>query len=1354
MHVIRALILLFTIRESLTLRTWPVRDSATLLQVVGQAEPGDVIELEAGDYIFTTPPSGAQLAPILLNKPVTLRSRDKRQRAVLVNNGASMLIAITSSLVTISDLVIGAQLSAGDERSIDVLIGAGTQTHPSGVNAYYTEPVAEEDIALRKRAVVQKTTHFARNEILAARGMHKAVNAAEKFRKRSLEVSADGEMRVIDHVKIENVDFSASRSGTNVAFARGSYASISINTCVFGRQSAPYINALVSVGDAQFVDIVVRSNMFFGAAHILIGSPAVEAEAFGLNYWGSQGTRPQVYIGGSELTPETYCLDAACTRLAPVVDGADVSRVFPTLQAAVDAGVTILVITDNIELTKPVIITNSYTTIQALSSCDGAPIVSMSAGSAIVSVGSALVGVRNLRMALRGPNTVGFVFTDGAPQRLVVARFAQPLLAQKVPAGDVDAADGDAFASTVVLFDGVSFIGDQSTDQVGVLISAPRVSVEIEDVVLLQLQYGVVAHRGSVVSVDSTFFSADASAIYAETVTHQAALRVSGSTFEGCAVAIELGAGASSNTLREFDISCSQFLFNKRRNPIAAHDCDKKPTLCAAAVKYSTIVTDFPLIDPNVAAGERDARMFKQGANHVEHGRKRDEYVYFGAPNQQFSLTDTHGRLSWVTGALSASAVNTSAYLIASYAPMRAECFEVDGVSPEASVVSDVLEVRSDSLLHGCAQLASRFRIDDVASLPPTLAVFGVAHLGTRSQWVRAVATTHPAADGQATIESSIAVHSIDDDKHTHRLVVVALEALPDQLQSALAFGSATANDAARPIGKRLCVVCTGETIALPAQYLDEFCGGSTDNVRTSFDAAYLELGFGSASGAPRATDAALYIYGDCTTSMCTVDIGNREHIEGTSPRVRGSLKTTCAAAERTRGDDDERRAFIRFTPRASSHSSLRHMIIDSVAPIAVHVEASSSPSNSNGSPTIAYCTIGSMIYVDSRDGGRYLNNDLGGPRLAVAFVLANGAGRQSMLTQPTIIQANRISSGGILVAAPADVRIDRNSFGENGAIVADSDSEGGILHITANEGLMGLENAGCNMSAIGNKMGEGAIVNLSGHDSFVGGVKAKMIKVDFHLAKSARLTNVNLDAHSHVHVAAGSDVVLRGVHFDDIGASLRGENQLDSCDDFELTAPHIDLRRSLITAGDGDVVTLTADQASEIANDMSSFWALTGTLSRCADGQPIVRTPAFCGCESDRAAAATKQPRAGADNDEIGFADWFAQQTASVTKHAQDFVVQQTTSQIAADNTALIVILSVLGGLIVICLLIGFCFCLTNARKRDNERMLTYARAGAHVPNEPYYDTAADVDDAHTMAFLIGPRKRTAASKAGGKEN
>src|SRR6056297_418971 len=200
-------------------KVWSVANAETLRDVLATAAAGDVVELESGEYEFSALARGANAdrAPLRLNRPLTLRSRDAHSRAVLRNGGFGVLIEITSSSVTLADLIIGEQVGGvADERAIDLYIGAGTQTEPAGAAAHYHAAPAA--------SAARDSPLASRSEFAAARSAQTHRSAPQTLEKRAIDAVRNGDMRALHSVRVSNVDFSASRAGTNVGVARGSYA--------------------------------------------------------------------------------------------------------------------------------------------------------------------------------------------------------------------------------------------------------------------------------------------------------------------------------------------------------------------------------------------------------------------------------------------------------------------------------------------------------------------------------------------------------------------------------------------------------------------------------------------------------------------------------------------------------------------------------------------------------------------------------------------------------------------------------------------------------------------------------------------------------------------------------------------------------------------------------------------------------------------------------------------------------------------------------------------------------------------------------------------------------------------------
>lgn len=1202
---------------------WRVTSTPELLDALHRYAAGDSIELEPGEYVLRAPPTGS--APIELDRAVRLASRDKLKRAIVRADSSSLLFAVTSSDVTISDLIVGRQVTGGDERSIDVFIGAGTQTEPANARLAYGV-VASSSLAKR-------STLPSRSEIVAARALFGS-DCPDPHPKQKR--NADATMRALHNVRVNNVDFTSSRSGTNVAFARGSYADVSVTRCSFGRMGVKYINALVGVADARFVNLAVQYNSFRDT-EALFGAASVDPAAFGSNYW--EPALPAVFIGGARRVVDTYCVDGQCAQLAPVLDLDRPTAVFATLQDAVAQGATRIRVVSNIELPRAVTITRQGTTIEGNEGCGGAPLIRFARGAALISLNGALSGVRNLQFAVLGTGAAAIVYTDGVAQTLAVAKFAEPLLAA------TDGVVSSDSSTATVLFDGVSFLGDDSADQVALLISAPRVRIEMEDVLVAQVQYGAVVHRGMLVASSTTFFGAEGAAVYAETTTRQAGVRVSESTIADCQAPIQLGGGASVAQLREFRVTCSQFLFNRRANPVVSQDCAKQPALCAEALRYNTIITDLPeqdektLVNTPVAPAVRaERRLLRQGMNHVEYARDRARFAYFGSANE-FSLQDSQGRLSSVHAVLTGQRAEQRTFLLATYAPLRSECTPLDSAlfGSSATIVSSVLEVRSDSLLHECATLTASFRIANSSLLPPlsNLGVYGVARLGQDARWTRERATVHPSTrdnGNDAVVETSLTVRN-EDERHNHRIVVISHAPLPDAALAAAESGAANAVDQQRAIGRALCVACGG--VDIPSHLLDTHCAGNSENIRDTFDQAYDELGFGRGTGAPRQEAISIFVYGQCDIRRCTVRIDQNENVEGASTLVRGTLRR----AVDLKCDADA--PLILFTDR-SSKATLRYMSVDArdstekVQACAVTVEGNVAVPVAG--PTVAYSSIGGALCVDTRAGGRYIGNDIVSDGVAVLFSFAQPATKKHA-EQTVIFEANSVARGDVQisgytlltsggaandasvtpVSAKWEVRADRNTFSD-GAERHGFAATGELLSVTlTNNKQVGRlecdETRTSRFTAVSNELAPGALVALGSRASASFAPASVAQRCDITLAGTAHLAETAFDSASTVTIAHTAAVVLRNVLFESVERTLVTHTQLPLCSYSEKSTVGIDLLRSAIFNADGARI-LTQQQASMVAASGSSYYfALDGALAQCAVNGARIREEERCGC-------------------------------------------------------------------------------------------------------------------------------------------
>jgi hypothetical protein len=1236
-------------------RTWSVSGPATLVETLRKAAAGDVIELEPGEYLLRSSTVGAPA--LLFERPVVLRSRDASQRAVLRADGASVLMAAVSSGVELRDLIVGRQTGGADVRAIDLFVSAGTQVAPANRLVRYTTSIAAG-------ASPVGAAHLAQ--------IDNALVDGDLYGNGPVSSDAAEQLRALRGLVVQNVDFSRSLAGTNVAFAQGAYVDVVLERNWFAADSA----AIVAVAKARVdgTTLAVHRNVFGANARVVFGGAhagEMPTAAFGRNRW--LGAEPAALrLGVRELVvPETTCVDADCTRFGPIVDADVPDSAYATLGDAVAAGVRRVRLTGDVVLDSPVLLMGAAGEMtidggeECGSSAAASPLLTIRGAGVAVQSNGALAGVRNLRVKLEGAGASGFVLRGGSE-------------------------------SSVVLFDGVSVLGDDSDGQAAFVVDSAAAQVELRDTLVVAVARGLALQSGGGASlVDTTFVgSSEAAVLVTSDAQLRAALRVAGSTFVGCASAVRLSErGGGVALMRELRVECSNFLFNAQLAPVASRECVARPALCSTGVRHNTVIG---------AAEEQtsgEARTLRAGGNHVELGRQFEQYVYAGEP-RHFSLRDDQGRLSWASGALLGDAATGAEFVVASYAPMRTECLaageSVDVGSAEAAVVSDVLEVRADTLLHQCGGVGVRFRIADAASLPDAaeLAVYGVAGVGTsRVRWERAataVSTEGRDAGAAVVLEATLSTNDAAQ-RHQHRVVIVSHALLPEAVAAAIDSGAALVGDTVlnRAAGRSLCVACGG--VAITPADLDRLCGGSSGNVRTSFDAAYAELGFGASSGAPRRDPVSLVVFGKCELqTTCIVALDQNEHLEGSSPgsaSISRAAKSQCPLGA----------PLVLFGERAAK-SSVRQLTINGASVTdngcAVVVEASAAQLG----PTVAQCAIDGSLCVRGRLGGKYINNELRGS-IEIALPDATRAPTSAAPDAvPILIEANLLSSGGILVTAVdestarADVRITRNTFRTDGTvvgaiIVAAARTASIDVHVVGNRnlgafavGTAGAAAGGGRVSAIDNTFAtDGAAIILNGeHCVYDGGSAAAPQRLvdsestDLWLGEGAELRNVHLGARAKLTVADRARAILYNVEFDSIGETLRDAR----CAGIELKPVGVALERSLIYNSGvepREQIFGEAERAVYASQPGVLFWsAKTAHLARCAGVRGA------CGCETGEAVPPVAPIKVG--------------ELAAAAHVVDAGAVVVAAESGASSNTLLTVLLLVGGGALLLCIGVAVC--------------------------------------------------------------
>ena len=1288
---------------------WSVSGPATLIEASERYLAGDVIELEPGDYLLRSKVAGAPV--LLFERPVVVRSRDPSQRAVLRGYGASVLLAAVSSGVELRDLIVGRQASGADSRAIDLFVAAGTQTQPTNKLQAYGVGVA--DLAVEHDKLDAALDDGSTND-------------------GSLLLKQDErqQLRAIGGLVIDNVDFSRSLAGTNVAFGAGAYAGVSIERSWFAADVA----AIVATRTARFdgATLAVHRNVFARGARVAFGGQSaadVSLAALGRNRWLDE--TPSLRFGASAVAPDTLCLDLECSQFGPIVDADAPERAFGTLGDAVASGVERIRITGRVVIDSHVELSgkSGAVTIDGGETCSeqgaAAPLLVVRGPLGAIGSSGALAGARNLRVQLEGAGARAFVFEGGAAE------------------------------SSVVLFDGVSVVGDDSGAQVAFDVSAAAAQLELRDTLVVAAARGVSLQSGSVSLVDTTFVgSSDAAVAVAAEVRGETALRVAGSTFVASAVGIRLGERGGAALMRELRVECSSFLFNAQLAPVVSHECVGRPTLCSAGVRHNTVIS---------ATGDQtgaEARALRQGANHIELGREFEQYVYAGEP-RHFSLRDDQGRLSWASGALLEQSAAAAEFLVATYAPLRSECLaageSVDVGSAEAAVVSDVLELRADSLLHQCGGVGVRFRIADAETLPTSadLAVYGVAGVGTsRVAWERAATAETLDQSGAVVLEATLRTNDAAQ-RHQHRIVVVSHALLPEAVAEALDSGAALVGDAVlnRAAGRSLCVACGG--VAVPGNALDRLCGGSTANVRQSLEAAYDELGFGAQSGAPRQEPASIVVFGRCEMALdrCTIKLDQNEHIEG------GDSDATIVRQEAASCNGEP---LLLFRERASKSSVRGVTLLGHKVGYGGVCAVEVARSTAQLGPTVTQCSIDGGVCINARSGGKYINNEVRG-----SFFVEPIDETQVKMQAPVLIEANLISNGCVAVTAKrasfldddddgagveegggeksapkiGEIRITRNTFRRlkarggyadigvekgvpTGVVVLLGTSDTTAVHVVGNRDLseLVLDAIGAKIAATQNTFAlEGAHIVLNSKGSAIDGGNGQAPQAlpdteqTIVLVSSGELRNVRIGKLARLFTAARelrdpipANAVLTNVEFVDFVASVNVDRRNFACKGIELDVSGIDLQKSTVYDVSGSerhqlFTPFEVALFSQVdASTGQTFWsAAAKQLRRCT----VQREPGWCGCapiggatgaDSSRPAVAVAQ----------GNVAWSGKSQAD---NAAGVVRAESDS--SSGNT-LFIVLGVGGGLLLICVLIAICLAISR-RSADAAQSDLRRRAG-----------------------------------------
>jgi len=1026
---------------------------------------GAVERAEPDDVLELAAPGEYVLdAPLVLDVPrVELRSAAGGARAVLRAAGSDVGVLLDVRANDVALRDLVVGRGVGDgARRIDVLVDAGTYDAAAAGDAY------GGDGAARKRSL---------GSLVALARASASPSAAASA------PAAASANRALRNFALHNVDFSASRAAVNLAFAAGAYVGASVDACVFAAHAASA--ALAAAPTARFADWrALRRNVFDAAPLRAAAITDNGAALLARNYWTPAAPRRWA---------DTYCADRSCALLAPVADGArPAERAYASVAAALAANVGhVLVTAPDAPLGGNVTVTRAGTVLEGRVGGCSRPTIAVDGGATLTSEGGALAAVRDVRFRLHAGAGTALAYAAGGA------------------AADVELAR-------------VAFVGDGATDAHCALnVSAPHVRVAVRDSLFAALATGVALGGGALTVADSTFVGHSAAAIAVRGSGAATGLSVAGSLFVGAPHgALVYAPTVQAARLAEFYVGCTRFVDAPLRAPA---DCSGA---CAGALAHNTLVerVDHERTLPR-------GRALARGANHVERvagSRGIDEFVRvaLGARGgaHWFSLADHQGRLAAVRAAV--TGLDDGAFVLASYVPMRAECFDGSlpadaGAAPR--VVSNVWELATDAPRE-CVAVELQFAIANVTATAHDAADLSVRSpvridAASETQWAPSAADTHAVLRRDGALVRAAAARGA-----LARAAVLAARANAQERAVALTSGSTSGVLAVPRAERQLCVACDGA--ALPAHALDERCGGDSAAVFADFDAALAAAAGARADG----HSVSLLVYGDaCATEQCTLELGDDADalltIEGLSAAERGGVRRPAACAATHPG------------ARAGAGVTLRYLTL---APQAAGGAASAVPRcalEARGALRVAFSALAGGVCVADGTAGEValFGNDIEPARDEPALVVGVGA--------RVLGEGNTLGGGGALVRGAA--RLDSNAVRAGALRVLGAGAE---LRATANHfdardaaGAVCLSaRNGAVLAAVDNELGAHCELEVRAADRvrIVGGAARQWLDVRLSVVDSrdvrvSQATLLGRNSAIGVLDGAASSVVLHDVALD-----------------------------------------------------------------------------------------------------------------------------------------------------------------------------------------------------------------------------
>jgi len=926
------------------LRVGASEDYTTIDAAIAASRAGDTIQLTDAHYELSS--------TLVVEHALTIETPGDAVAAIVrsTSSNVDVVVAVNANDVTLRNLIFG---RSANERTIDVFVSAGTASKQSSLFS------TASNYGGGGGGGDTKTTRA-----VSARLLDKNSDSASETN------------RVIRGFTLENVDFSASTSATNVAFDTGAYIGVRVTRCKFAQRD--FSDAIITVPGSRFADSAPLSFNAFDKSALNLGGNGL---TLGTNYWAT--TRPSLAT--------TYCVDRHCTLLGPVVDGNEpTAQAYATIASALAAGVRNVLVTAasvewGAELSGP--IAASGTTVRGAQSehCttdDAVPLVSVR--QSITSAGSALVAVSDLRFELNTGGEAAFTYMDGSEQ------------------GDV-------------LFERVTMLAE-SESQTILTLASRSVSLTLARCAMIAGDVGVRVQGGALVVSDSLFTAQRTASIFITGSGAGTGVRVSGSEFSGSPLgSIVFDRSVSSAQMLPISISCSRFVMAPFIEPA---DCLRNAQQCVNALRYNTFIE---VLEPSPIVANR--RFLAHGGNHVERvaAAQLGEFTqlqHSGGDAFAFSFVDKQGRFGKVRADVALQQHASNQFVMASHVPMRQECF-AESV-PGQRVVSGLFSLTTDAPAR-CVSLALQFTVvqDDAdnstAASTDDIAVYDVKHLGNA---LRGSAVWSRAASNMVLNKaaSSIVVEASSGAGALLQAVVVA-QRLTEK-ESAVLLSKGESVSAARA-NQRFCVACGGDT--LPAYVLDERCGGgggSGAHVFSDFDEA-----LAAANEAGKSDTVVLLVYGQkCATKTCNLRITAQQMtLEGFSVTQQSALRrpASCAPSKP-------------MLTVAAPSVTVRYMLLSADQPLVSAIPACTVEFAQNDG-RLSFSTLSGGVCANDA-GAQIVGNEI------VASTLSLGAVVASADSSNTLVQSNVISNGNVFVKHRArDVRIDRNTFGPTAEVISAS---------------------------------------------------------------------------------------------------------------------------------------------------------------------------------------------------------------------------------------------------------------------------------------------------------------------------